>query len=112
MTTQFTPIFRPVSGVRGFTRETLSALIANIESREFRREFAAQNGIPAEHPRSSTTDDVECFFSVLRDMVGKDFTLKQVTCLELLFPMCPSIDTNLIQLYRFSLDGGRCVKNF
>ena len=38
-------------------------------------------GVPKfrpEHPRSSTTDDVECFFSVLRDMVGKDFTLKQV----------------------------------
>ena len=27
---------------------------------------------------SSTTDDVECFFSILRDMIGSDFTLKQV----------------------------------
>ena len=36
------------------------------------------NAIPPEHPRSSTTDDVECFFSVLCDTVGKDFTLKQV----------------------------------
>lgn len=34
--------------------------------------------LPPEHPRCSTTDDVECFFSVLRDVVGKDFTLKQV----------------------------------
>ena len=31
-----------------------------------------------EHPRASTTDNVECFFSVLRDSVGKDFTLQQV----------------------------------
>ena len=31
-----------------------------------------------EHPRASTTDDVECFFSVMRDTVGKSFTLKRV----------------------------------
>ena len=31
-----------------------------------------------EHPRASTSDDVECFFSVLRDTLGKDFTLKRV----------------------------------
>ena len=35
-------------------------------------------GLPAEHPRASTTDDVEYFFSVLRDLVGKHFTVKQV----------------------------------
>ena len=28
--------------------------------------------------RARTTDDVECFFSVLGDSVGKDFTLKEV----------------------------------
>lgn len=44
--------------------------------------------MPPEHPRASTTDDVECFFSILRDSVGKDFTLKNVffawrrACLE------------------------------
>lgn len=54
------------------------ALIANIESREWRREFCSKNGLPPEHPRASSTDDVECFFSVLRDNVGKDFTLKEV----------------------------------
>ena len=32
-----------------------------------------------EHPRSSTTDNVECFFSILRETVGKDFTLKQAS---------------------------------
>lgn len=35
-----------------------------------------------EHPHSSTTDDVECFFGILRETVGKYFTLKQV---ELIF---------------------------
>ena len=54
------------------------AVIANIESREWRRGFNVREGIPPEHPRACTTDDVECFFSVLRDAVGKDFTLKEV----------------------------------
>ena len=40
--------------------------------------YNRENGIPPEHPRASTSDDVECFFSVLRDMVGKDFTRKEV----------------------------------
>lgn len=64
--------------MRGFTREVLIALAANIETREWRRTSNKANGIPPEHPRSSTTDDVECFFSVLRDNVGKNFTMKQV----------------------------------
>ena len=54
------------------------ALFANIESREWRRAYNANHDILPEHPRASTTDDVECFFSVLRDSVGKDFTLLQV----------------------------------
>ena len=29
-------------------------------------------------PRTSTMDDIECFFSVLRDSVGKDFIVKNV----------------------------------
>ena len=31
-----------------------------------------------EHPRSSSTDDVECFFSQLRSMIGNHFTVKDV----------------------------------
>ena len=58
----------------GFTREVLTALIANIETREWRRRQDAQY---PEHPRASSTDDVECFFSVMRDLVGANFTLKQ-----------------------------------
>lgn len=37
-----------------------------------------QEGLPPEHPRASTTDNVECFFSILRGFVGKHFTVKQV----------------------------------
>ena len=71
-------MFRDVSGIRGFSRETLVALVANIESREWRRRYLESKQLPEEHPRASTTDDVECFFSILRDSVGKDFTLKEV----------------------------------
>lgn len=53
------------------------AVIANIESREWRRAFNNKEGVAPEHPRASTTDDVECFFSVLQDTVGRDFTLKE-----------------------------------
>ena len=53
----------------------LSALVADIETREWRRCFSDSLG--PEHPHSSTTDDVECFFSVINDMVGANFTVKQ-----------------------------------
>lgn len=74
--------YSDLSSIRGFTRETLSALVVDIESREWRRRYNKENNIPPEHPRASTTDDVECFFSVLRDMVGRDFTHKEVRVLE------------------------------
>ena len=31
-----------------------------------------------EHPRASTSDDVECFFSMMRDSLGPNFTSKEV----------------------------------
>ena len=79
---------RDVRNVCGLTREVLYALIADIETREWRRREIAQNSLEPEHPRASNTDDVECFFSVLRDHVGPNFTLKQTqfawrkVCLE------------------------------
>ena len=69
---------RNVNNVQGFSRETLVALTTNIESREWRCRFCSSNGLPSEHPRVSSTDDVEGFFSVLQDSVGKDFTLKEM----------------------------------
>lgn len=62
----------------GFTREVVIGLVANIETREWRRRDIAQHRSSPENPRSSTTDDVECFFSVMRDQIGLNFTLKQV----------------------------------
>ena len=66
-----------IDRIRGFSRETLIALAANIETREWRRQYSNNNGIAPEHPRASTTDDVECFFSVLRDTVGKDLLCRR-----------------------------------
>ena len=70
--------FREVYGICGFSRETLVAVTTDIESREQKFLYNMEEGLPPEHPRASTTDDVECFFSVLRDVVGKHFTVKQV----------------------------------
>ena len=64
-------IYRNVSVVRGFSRETLVALVANIESRDWRRIFNIKNNIPAEHPRASTTDDVECFLACCGTMLER-----------------------------------------
>lgn len=72
MFTSLCVYLRTLNDVRGFTRKTLSALLVDIESREWRRKYNRENA------RASTSDDIECFFSVLRDMVGKDFTHKEV----------------------------------
>ena len=65
---------KSINNVCGFTKEVLIALIANIETREWRRNPHQD----PEHPRASNTDDVECFFPIIRDHIGANFTLKQV----------------------------------
>ena len=62
----------------GFTREVLIAVVSDIETREWRRCELQYVGLLPENPRACSTDDVECFLSIVRDLVGKDFTLKQV----------------------------------
>ena len=79
---------RNVSDVCGFTRQVLIAVTSHIESTEFKRIELLNAGLHSENPRSSNTDDVECLFSVVRDLIGKNFTVKQVelcwrkVCLE------------------------------
>lgn len=70
--------FRRIDRIKGFTRETLIGLTANIETRQWRYLFNLAQKIAPEHPRSSSSDDVECFFSILRRCVGENFTMKQV----------------------------------
>ena len=68
--------YRPINNVLGFSRETLLAVITNIEGREWSRRLNKLG--KAENPRASTSDDVECLFSMMRDAIGQHFTAKQV----------------------------------
>ena len=52
-------------------------LIANLDSRELRRQEYMARNIPFEHPRASATDDVEGLFSLLHEMLGNIFHLRQ-----------------------------------
>ena len=70
---------RDITRISGLTREILVAVTTNIDSREWRWKFISQNGLPPEHPRACQTDDVECFFSTLRDVVGKPFYIEAGT---------------------------------
>ena len=53
------------------------AVITDIEGREWRRRHSSQRGGIPDHPRASTSDDVECFFSMARDAFGQNFTVKE-----------------------------------
>ena len=61
---------RGLSNILGFSKETLVALTTNIEGREWHRREVMNGNRRPEHPRASTTDDVECFFSLIRTMLG------------------------------------------
>ena len=68
---------RPVKGICGLTHEVVIGLVANLESRSLHRVENVQRGIQPEHPRSSSTDDVEGFISLLHEMLGPIFVIKQ-----------------------------------
>lgn len=61
-----------------FSKETVVALITNIEGREWHRREVTRRSVKPDHPRASSTDDVECFFSMMRDSLGRNFNSKQV----------------------------------
>jgi len=67
-------LLRSLDGVWSLTHESLTT---NIKSREWRRKELENAGVHREHPRTSTTDDLRCFFSVMSDMVGKHFTVRE-----------------------------------
>ncbi|XP_068719362.1 uncharacterized protein [Montipora capricornis] len=69
-------INRPVEYIRGFTREVVIEITANIESQEMRRCQNSEIGYP-EHPRAGSTEDLECFFGVAHSRLGNIFTLKE-----------------------------------
>ena len=65
-----------LKGICGFTREIVG-MVANLESRQLRREEYLMPQLSPEHPRASATDDVEGMFSLLHEILGNIFDLKQ-----------------------------------
>ena len=68
---------RPIKGICGFTREIIVGLIANLATRELRRKEYKERDLPPEHPRASSTDDVEGIISLFHEVMGDNFDLKQ-----------------------------------
>ena len=62
--------------IRGFTREVVIEVTANIESQELRRVQTHEIGYP-EHPRAGSTEDLACFFGIAHSRLGTVFTLKE-----------------------------------
>ena len=61
------------------TREVIIGLVANIETREQRREIYSAMKLPPEHPRASSTDDVEGIISLFHEILGSIFDIKELT---------------------------------
>ncbi|XP_078618099.1 uncharacterized protein LOC144885838 [Branchiostoma floridae x Branchiostoma japonicum] len=89
-------INRRVEGLCGFSRETIVGITSNIDSQERRRRQNDDLGFP-EHPRAGTTDDVECFFSMLHHKArGQLVTLKDFKYLfrKLVKQFCERMDSD------------------
>ena len=69
---------RCLNNALGFSKKSLVALITNIKGREQHRRLLMSNSQKPEHLRAPSTDDLECFFSMMRDSTGQIFTTKQV----------------------------------
>ena len=67
---------RPIKKIQGFTREIIVAVTTNIESQEFRRCYGEEKGLPPEHPRAGSTDDVEGIFAFFHELLGPLFDEK------------------------------------
>ena len=61
----------------GLTREIIVGLVANIVTREQRREDYKQRDLPPERPRASSADDVEGIIALLHDTIGLIVDLKE-----------------------------------
>ena len=59
------------------TREVITGLVANIETREQRRKDYAERMLRPEHPCASSTDDVEGIMSLFHEMLGAVFDMKE-----------------------------------
>ena len=69
-------LYRSIKRIKGMTREVIVAITTNIESQEFRRRYGEQKGLPPEHPRAGSTDDVEGIFAFFHELLGPIFDEK------------------------------------
>lgn len=68
---------RPIKGICGLTREIIVGLVANLETRQQRREEYTERDLPPEHPRASSTDDVEGIIALFHEVIGVVFDTKE-----------------------------------
>lgn len=68
---------RPIKGICGFTREIIVGLVANLETCQQRREEYTERDLPPEHPRASSTDDVEGIIALFHEVIGVVFDTKE-----------------------------------
>lgn len=75
--------------------------VANVESRLIRQKEYVDRGLPPEHPRSSSSDDVEGLISLLHEIFGPVFDLKQFynECPKILNEFRKRIDPDLPFFY-------------
>ena len=75
--------------------------VANLESRRVRHLEYEQKQLPPEHPRASSTDDVEGFVALLHEVFGPVFDLKQFfdESTKILNEFKKRIDPNLPYFY-------------
>lgn len=68
---------RPIKGICGMTREIIVGLVANLETRQQRREEYTERHLPPEHPRASSTDSVEGIIAPFHEVIGVVFDTKE-----------------------------------
>ena len=105
------PCYRNISDVLGFSWETLIAVTTNIEDREHLRRQRINSSCQLEHPRASSTDDVECLFSMMRDTIGQNFTTNEVKfgMRKIISQFSKRIDPNL-PFYYYTSAHSRCYE--
>ncbi|XP_020617251.1 uncharacterized protein LOC110055224 [Orbicella faveolata] len=68
---------RPIKGICGMTREIIVGLVANLETHQQGREEYTKRDLPLEHPRASSTDDVEGIIALFHEVIDVVFDTKE-----------------------------------
>jgi len=59
------------------TREITVGLVANLETHQQGRKEHTQRDLPPEHPRASSTDDVEGIIALFHEVIDVVFDTKE-----------------------------------